>query len=147
MVEVEKRSSEGFQLGCKGRGLSFDPLELFLQPQASKGLFPSVCDLFSFLTDPGSSTRKPCSQLPSPVSGDCQPLTQAASARPSRVLQRQSRVGVRFQRDPTQNRNVPIAPSFTPPWDCGLLRPILPLSAISEGGDLRTKNGLAVGFS
>ncbi|KAL7979549.1 hypothetical protein Chor_004707, partial [Crotalus horridus] len=42
--------------------------------------------------DPGSSTRKPCSQLPSPAPGDCQPLTQAASARPSRVLQRQSRV-------------------------------------------------------
>ncbi|KAG8144646.1 hypothetical protein E2320_013116, partial [Naja naja] len=66
-------------------------------PGPSAGNFSKVLTALSSLNkateDPGSSTRKPCSQPLSPAPGDCQPLTQAASARPSRVLQRQSRVG------------------------------------------------------
>ncbi|ETE64055.1 Rho guanine nucleotide exchange factor 6, partial [Ophiophagus hannah] len=70
----------------------FDAHDLYSGENFSKVL-TALSSLNKATEDPGSSTRKPCSQPLSPGPGDCQPLTQAASARPSRVLQRQSRVG------------------------------------------------------
>ncbi|XP_039210674.1 rho guanine nucleotide exchange factor 6 isoform X1 [Crotalus tigris] len=82
-----------FLNGCAALKVElFDAHNLYSGENFSKVL-TALSSLNKATEDPGSSTRKPCSQLPSPAPGDCQPLTQAASARPSRVLQRQSRVG------------------------------------------------------
>ncbi|XP_026572320.1 rho guanine nucleotide exchange factor 6 isoform X1 [Pseudonaja textilis] len=70
----------------------FDAHDLYSGENFSKVL-TALLSLNKATEDPGSATRKPCSQPLSPAPGDCQPLTQAASTRPSRVLQRQSRVG------------------------------------------------------
>ncbi|XP_070616121.1 rho guanine nucleotide exchange factor 6 isoform X2 [Erythrolamprus reginae] len=70
----------------------FDAHDLYSGENFSRVL-SALSSLNKATEDPGSSTRKPCSPLPAPAPGDCQPLTQAAFARSSRVLQRQSRVG------------------------------------------------------
>ncbi|XP_032083939.1 rho guanine nucleotide exchange factor 6 isoform X2 [Thamnophis elegans] len=81
-----------FLNGCAALKVEFDAHDLYSGENFSKVL-TALLSLNKATEDRGSSTRKPCSQLPSPSPGDCQPLTRAASARLSRVLQRQSRVG------------------------------------------------------
>ncbi|XP_007428912.1 rho guanine nucleotide exchange factor 6 isoform X1 [Python bivittatus] len=76
-----------FLNGCAALKVElFDAHDLYSGENFSKVL-TALSSLNRATEDPGS-TRKPCSL----TAGDCHPLSQAASTRPSRGLQRQSRV-------------------------------------------------------